>query len=118
MKDADMNLRQWFTNSPAMTTIIEKMRPGSERDHAGLLGMTLQFPRKAIVIPPDVRFTKRQVLSSAKSTFEPIGLISPVLVPAKKFISSLWYKGFDWVDVPPAEPQQQYNQIVKEIAAA
>ena len=73
MKDADMNLRQWFTNSPAMTTIIEKMRPGSERDHAGLLGMTwnpkedtLQFPRKAIVIPPDVRFTKRQVLSSAK----------------------------------------------------
>ena len=120
-----MNLRQWFTNSPTMTTIIEKMRPGSERDHAGLLGMTwnpkedtLQFPLKAIVIPPDVRFTKRQVLSSAKSTFEPIGLISPVLVPAKKFISSLWSKGFDWVDAPPAEPQQQYNQIAKEIAAA
>jgi len=44
------------------------MRTGSERDHAGLLGMTpnpkddmLQFPRKAIVIPPEVKFTKRQV---------------------------------------------------------
>lgn len=79
-----------------MTTVIEKMRPGTETDHAGLLGMTwnpkedtLQFPRKAIVIPPDVRFTKRQVLSSTKSTFEPIGLISPVFVSAKKFISSL-----------------------------
>lgn len=96
MKDADMNLCQWFTNSPELTTIIDKMRTGSERDHAGLLGMmwnpkedTLQFPRKAIVIPPDVKFTKRQVLSSASSTFDPIGLISPVLVPAKKFISSL-----------------------------
>ena len=60
MKDAGMNLRQWFTNSPALTTIIDKMRTGSERDHAGLLGMTwnpkddmLQFPRKAIVIPPE-----------------------------------------------------------------
>lgn len=100
------------------------MKTGSERDRAGLLGMTWnpkedtpQFPPKAIVIPPDVRFTKRQVLSSAKSKFDPIGLIFPVLVPAKKFISSLWYKGFDWDEVPPDEPQQQCNQIAKEIEA-
>ena len=125
MKDADMNLRQWFTNSPELTTIIDKIRTGSQRDHAGLLGMmwnpkedTLQFPRKAIVIPPDVKFTKRQVLSSVSSTFDPIGLISPVLVPAKKFISSLWDKGFDWDEILPDELQQQYNQIAKEIEAA
>ena len=124
MKDADMNLRQWFTNSPALTTIIDKMRTGSERDHAGLLGMTwnpkddmLQFPRKAIVIP-EVKFTKRQVLSSASSTCDPLGLISPVLVPAKKFISALWDKGFDWDEVLPGEFQQQYNEIAKEIEAA
>ena len=79
---------------------------------------TLQFPRKAIVIPPDVKFTKRQVLSSVSSTFDPIGLISPVLVPAKKFISSLWDKGFDWDEILPDELQQQYNQIAKEIEAA
>ena len=110
MKDADMNLRQWFTNSPELTIIIDKMRTGSERDHASLLGMmwnpkedTLHFPRKTIVIPPDVKFTKRQVLSSASSTFDPIGLISPVLVPAKKFISSLWDKGFDWDEILPDE---------------
>lgn len=95
----------------ALTTFIEKMKTGSERDRAGLLGMTWnpkedtpQFPPKAIVIPPDVRFTKRQVLSSAKSKFDPIGLIFPVLVPAKKLSSSLWYKGFDWDEVPPDEP--------------
>ena len=39
MKDAGMNVHQWFTNLPALTTIIGKMRTGSERDHAGLLGM-------------------------------------------------------------------------------
>lgn len=97
-----MNLRQWFTNSPVLTTVIDRMRTGSERNHAGLLDMTwnpkadmLQFLRKAIVIPPDAKFTKRQVLSSASSTFDPIGLISPVLVPAKKFISSPWDKRFE-----------------------
>ena len=125
MKNADMNLRQWFTNSPVLNTIIDKTRTGSERDHAGLLGMTwnpkddtLHFPRKGIVIPPDVKFTKRQVLSSASSTFDPIGLISPVLVPAKKFISFLWNKGFDWDECLPDELQQQYNQIATEIEAA
>ena len=125
MKDADMSLRQWFTNSPALTTIIDKMRTGSERDHGGLLGMMwnpkadmLQFPRKAIVIPPEVKFTKRQVLSSASSTIDPLGLISPVFVPAKKFISALWNKGFDWDEVLPDEFQQQYNEIAKEIKAA
>ena len=104
MKDPDMNLRQWFTSSPALTVIIDKMRTGSERDYAGLLGMmwnpkedTLHFPRKAIFIPSDVRFTKRQVLSSASSTFDPVGLISSVLVPAKKFISTQWDRGFDWM---------------------
>ena len=51
-------------------------------------------------------------------SFDPIGLISPVLVPAKKFISSLWDKGFDWDEILPDELQQQYNQIAKEIEAA
>ena len=45
MKDADRNLRQWFTNSPAMTTIIEKVRTGSERDQAGLLGVTCNLKK-------------------------------------------------------------------------
>ena len=45
-------------------------------------------------------------------------LLSPVLVPAKKLISSLWDKGFDWDEVLPDELQQQYNQIATEIEAA
>ena len=65
-----------------------------------------------------MKFTKRQVLSSASSTFDPPGLISPVLVPAKKFISALWDKGFDWDEVLPDEFQQHYNEIAKEIEAA
>ena len=120
-----MNLHQWFTNLPALTTIIEKMRTGSERDHVGRLGVTwnrkedtLRFPPKAIVIPPNVRFTKRLVVGSASSKFDPINLISLVLVPAKKFIPSLWNKGFDWNEVLPDKLQQQCNLIAKFIEAA
>ncbi|PFX20076.1 hypothetical protein AWC38_SpisGene15470 [Stylophora pistillata] len=61
-------------NPLKLTTIIDKMRTGSERDHAGLL--------------------------------------------AKKFISSLWDKGFDWDEILPDKLHQQYNQIAEEIGAA
>ncbi|XP_068703925.1 uncharacterized protein [Montipora foliosa] len=45
MKDADMTLRQWFTNWPALTNIIDKMRTGSERDHAGFAKQLAVFIR-------------------------------------------------------------------------
>ena len=125
MKDADMNLRQWFTNSPALSAIINKMETGSQRQLSGLLGLIwdpkediLQFPQKPIVIPLEVQFTKRQVLSSASSTFDPVGFISPVIVPAKAFISSMWDKGFNWDEVLPEDLQQEYNKIASEIEKA
>ena len=96
MNDADMNLHQWVTNSPALNAVSEKMGTGFQKDHAGLLGLIwnpkddkLLFLQRAFVIPPYVKFTKWQVLSSASVTFDPIGLITPGLVPAKTFILSL-----------------------------
>lgn len=57
MKDTIMNLCQWFTNSRALTSVINQMGTGSQRELSGLLGLiwnsqedTLQFPQKPIVI--------------------------------------------------------------------
>ena len=36
---ADMDLRQWFTNSPALSAIISEMQNGSQREISGLLGL-------------------------------------------------------------------------------
>ena len=100
------------------------MQTGSQRELSGLLELiwnpkedTLWFPQKPIVIPSKVPITKRQVLSSVSSTFDPVGFISPVLVPAK-VIMSLWDKVFDWDAVLPDELQKEYNRITSEIEKA
>ena len=90
MNDADMNLHQWVTNSPALNAVSEKMGTGFQKDHAGLLGLIwnpkddkLLFLQRAFVIPPHVKFTKWQVLSSASVTFDPLASLPLALFQPK-----------------------------------
>ncbi|XP_062704294.1 uncharacterized protein LOC134286658 [Aedes albopictus] len=45
---------------------------------------------------PDEKVTKRSVLSQIAKLFDPLGLISPVIVLAKSIMQQLWADGLDW----------------------
>lgn len=48
--------------------------------------------------------TKRQVTSAVMSTFDPLGLASPVLIQGKKLIQDIWRSGVGWdEEVTPAD---------------
>ncbi|CAG4944696.1 unnamed protein product [Colias eurytheme] len=40
--------------------------------------------------------TKREITSAVMSTFDPLGLASPVLIQGKKLIQSIWRSGVGW----------------------
>ncbi|XP_065085837.1 uncharacterized protein LOC135707865 [Ochlerotatus camptorhynchus] len=54
------------------------------------------FWRSPEVMQPDVKVTKRYVLSQIAKLFDPLGLISPVIVLAKSIMQQLWADGLGW----------------------
>lgn len=47
-------------------------------------------------LPVPERVTKRSVLSSVSRLFDPLGLLSPVIIKAKVFMQALWLSKVDW----------------------
>ena len=55
-------------------------------------------------IPDDKVNTKRQIISYVARVFDPLGLVSPLVLLPKLLAQSLWkIKGLDWDDPAPAE---------------
>ena len=44
-------------------------------------------------------FTKRKVLSLFSKTFDPIGIVTPIIIRSRMLIQKLWKGKFDWDDL-------------------
>lgn len=56
------------------------------------------FVKKFERAPEDVKITKRYILSQIAKLFDPLGLISPVIVLAKVIMQNLWASSLGWDD--------------------
>lgn len=73
--------------------------------------------RFAVVPSSNQIITKRTVLSEVAQLFDPLGLISPVVIRAKIFIQDLWLAKIDW-DVPlSTELQHRWDKFREELPA-
>ena len=59
--------------------------------------------------------TKRTVLSTTASIFDPLGLLSPTVIKYKMFIQVLWQHKQDWDTQLPASLQERWNQLLQTI---
>ena len=73
---------------------------------------TFYYRINAIV---DTKATKRSILSEIARLFDPIGILSPVILLAKVIMRSLWQAKIDWDDSPTPEIQEQWSIYQKEL---
>ncbi|XP_055714369.1 uncharacterized protein LOC129808610 [Phlebotomus papatasi] len=97
---AGMSLSKWNSNS---LSVIPEKQSEEERllpEASSTLGMTWHVTadyfvyKRAPGSAPSL--TKRGLLSCLASLYDPLGLITPIIVLGKLILQSLWVAGLDW----------------------
>ncbi|XP_058817359.1 uncharacterized protein LOC131680663 [Topomyia yanbarensis] len=65
--------------------------------------------------PPVEAYTKRTVLSRMSSLFDPLGLLSPIVVKAKIFMQTLWKTTLSWDTKLPSTYRQAWEEVQNQI---
>jgi hypothetical protein len=60
-------------------------------------------------------FTKRRVLATTASIFDPLGLISPVVIRCKIFLQQLWQERVSWDEVLSAELTKCWQLLFEQL---
>ncbi|KIH57792.1 hypothetical protein ANCDUO_12013 [Ancylostoma duodenale] len=109
-KKVHTNLREFMSNSPQLMAHLPTNDKAKPRKNTKLLGIkwepntdTLQVSTKVLIKPVN---TKRIALQALALTFDPMGLLSPLLVKAKTFVQDFWQKNYDW-DTPFSEDDEK-----------
>ncbi|EGT45359.1 hypothetical protein CAEBREN_32607 [Caenorhabditis brenneri] len=111
-----MNLREYCVNhDKIMDTLDPSVATSAEA--IKLLGYT--WDRKAdtlaikIAILDTKHPTKRDVASKLAETFDPLGLVSPIMVAFKRLIQKLWSHDMNWKDKIPVELLPDWHNLQK-----
>ena len=107
---AGMQARKWVSNSKRVLASIPEEYRASElviqnddQPVTKALGiiwfsnedtLAVSTPSPTISLP----ITKRKVLKKIAAVFDPLGLISPVVIRGKILLQVLWSRGYDWDD--------------------
>ncbi|XP_063979923.1 uncharacterized protein LOC135163947 [Diachasmimorpha longicaudata] len=125
MKLGCFNLRQWASNDPTLLQGLPSEDINKHlqiRDSTTLKTLGIYWDsatdqiKYSVKIAPDIQqITKRVVLSETAKLFDPLGLLSPVIIVAKAFIQRLWALKIHWDTILPAEPQREWLQLYQQL---
>ncbi|CAG4976903.1 unnamed protein product [Colias eurytheme] len=59
--------------------------------------------------------SKREILSVISQIFDPLGLVSPVVIKFKIFLQTLWLQNLSWDDPLPPEIQRSWLELIENI---
>jgi hypothetical protein len=107
LKSGGLNLHKWCLNSPQLLNQLAGQHHVQLADHQAVKTLGLSWLPKsdyflistANELPQNQPFTKRTVLSSIASLYDPLGLASPIVVTAKLLMQNLWRKQIEWDQV-------------------
>ena len=119
MANVGLPLREWSSNSlKVLSTLSEDLVPNDSK----VLGYV--YSRKEDVIRLKNAYldfkcnTKRKVLSAIASIFDPLGVLAPLLIPAKIFMRELVHSKYHWNDNLSTAHLRKWVKISNDFASS
>ncbi|XP_076376168.1 uncharacterized protein LOC143258753 [Megalopta genalis] len=122
LSQAGMDLRKWASNCPTVTATdsTERNREIAVDKDPKTLGLlwspTTDHLMFRVEAPQDQRVTKRTILSEIAQIFDPLGLISPIVIVAKLILQQLWQTQTGWDQSIPQNLHSQWLQYRQDIS--
>ena len=93
-------------NEDGVTTLVLLWNPTADQ---------LQVKNTTTQVQPtdSTASTKRRVLATTVSIFDPLGLLSPTAIAYKLFLQKLWQEKLQWDELLPAHLQQSSSLAFK-----
>lgn len=122
LKQGEFELAKWHSNHQSLRldhTIKDLNLDTSVTSALGLKWEQIQdnfqfcFKEKQ---PLGGRITKRSILSTASSLFDPLGLLAPVVVAAKILLQELWLLKVNWDESVPQNVQSAWLTYVNSLS--
>ncbi|VDL64515.1 unnamed protein product [Nippostrongylus brasiliensis] len=115
----NMNLREFMSNCDEFNSAVKATDLSNNR-YPKVLGIPWITNKDKIILratmKPARKCTKRIVAQQIASVFDPLGLLVPLLLPAKVFLQSLWRDEFSWDQPLPAHLQEQWRLLSGQIS--
>ncbi|GBN71528.1 hypothetical protein AVEN_112953-1 [Araneus ventricosus] len=128
LKDANMNMRKFDTNSKELKNVWLNSNSDIETNehsdnHLKVLGLVWNNSDDTLGIElhsllsnlNENECTKRNVLHTAAKLFDPSGFISPFLIRIKCLLQELWQLGIGWDEVFTGQIKENFQNWCKEI---
>lgn len=116
-----LNLRKWNSNAVELMTeetVDVQLHPEKTCTALGMQWHTStdQLTYK-VALKTEKELTKRTALSQIASLFDPLGLLTPIVIRAKLFMQRLWLGQFGWDDDLPHELRPEWQAIKSSLLA-
>ncbi|XP_070541625.1 uncharacterized protein [Ptychodera flava] len=116
MSSGGFRLRSWVSNDEKLNEVAKNDEIAESKGEVSTLGMKwiTQSDKLTYVeknFDEDSPTTKREIVRTTSSIFDPFGYLSPVHVSAKKLIQELWQQKRGWDEQIPEHLEQEWHKI-------
>ncbi|GBP53909.1 hypothetical protein EVAR_96587_1 [Eumeta japonica] len=133
---AHFTLQKWRSNDePTLNALTPEPRQVDKKLNCGtneekVLGLiwrpksdTLAFDLDLKRVPKEImlgqkRLTKREILKTAMSVFDPLGLAASLTIAAKRILQATWKLGTDWDEEVPDAVYKDWNTWLEHLQAS